>query len=227
MSSDKGPEDTPPAIPPTPSSKAEDPNDVPVKADPVMERFLKSKEFNILMVILTIYALFGDDLRLAYYDLEEDQIFYNLSIFAMVMFLVEMGLQYYYRVDYRWGFYFFLDIVSTASMIPDTNLINFEGESAASSMKAGKTSRAGAKAGRVVKIVRLIRFVRIFKILKMRKQVSSNRDNKITITVSRTTTYEPESLIVLSFAYRSTRTTMRRATRVSHWRTSCRTSLRR
>ena len=44
----------------------------------------------------------------------------------------------------------------------------------ANTMKAGKTSRAGAKAGRVVKIVRLIRFVRIFKLMKLRKQAEDD-----------------------------------------------------
>ncbi|GMH49042.1 hypothetical protein TrRE_jg13570 [Triparma retinervis] len=136
------------------------------------------------MVILTVYALFGDDVRLAFYDVDDDQVFYNLSTFAMAMFLIEMGLQYYFREEYRWGFYFWLDVLSTASMIPDTNLLTAvlysDGDSSAaggetaSTMKAGKTSRAGAKAGRVVKIVRLIRFVRIFKILKMRKQAEDD-----------------------------------------------------
>ena len=152
--------------------------------DAFFDKVLKSKEFNVLMVILTVYALFGDDVRLAFYDVDDDQVFYNLSTFAMAMFLIEMGLQYYFREEYRWGFYFWLDVLSTASMIPDTNLLTAvlysDGDSSAaggetaSTMKAGKTSRAGAKAGRVVKIVRLIRFVRIFKILKMRKQAEDD-----------------------------------------------------
>mmetsp|Transcript_4206 Transcript_4206/g.8486 ORF Transcript_4206/g.8486 Transcript_4206/m.8486 type:complete len:833 (+) Transcript_4206:135-2633(+) len=150
-----------------------------------LDKVLKSKEFNILMVILTVYALFGDDIRLAFYEVDDDQIFYTISTIAMFMFIIEMMLQFYFREEYRWGFYFLLDILSTSSMIPDTNLLTDAliddgggagGEDAASTMKAGKTSRAGAKAGRVVKIVRLIRFVRIFKILKMRKQVEDDKE---------------------------------------------------
>ena len=37
----------------------------------LLERALKSKEFNILMGVLTIYALVGDDIRLASYTVSE------------------------------------------------------------------------------------------------------------------------------------------------------------
>ena len=154
------------------------------RKEPFLDKVLKSREFNALMVILTLYALFGDDVRLAFYDVDSDQVFFTLSILAMIMFLIEMALQFYFRLEYRWGFYFVLDVLSTASMLPDTNLLTElivdagegGGDTATSSMKAGKTSRAGAKAGRVVKIVRLIRFVRIFKILKVRKQNSDDME---------------------------------------------------
>ena len=181
MSSAKTEEDAPPAAtPPTPSNANNNNNNGNDSAKdedhPFLDRVLRSKEFNALMVILTIYALFGDDIRLAFYELENDQTFYLISTFAMLMFIVEMCLQFYFRVEYRWGFYFVLDILSTVSMIPDTGLLEelmeemSGGDEATGTMKAGKTSRAGAKAGRVVKIVRLIRFVRIFKLLKIRKQ---------------------------------------------------------
>ncbi|GMH91896.1 hypothetical protein TL16_g12185, partial [Triparma laevis f. inornata] len=150
-------------VPSTPSAAAAAKaleNQIVIKNEPIMDKILKSKEFNILMVVLTVYALFGDDIRLAFYDLDDVQVFFNLSIFAMVMFIIEMALQFYFRIEYRWGFYFVLDILSTASMIPDTNLLNElmtgeggDGGEAAGTLKAGKTSRAGAKAGRVVKIV--------------------------------------------------------------------------
>ena len=91
--------------------------------DAFLDKVLKSKEFNVLMVVLTVYALYGDDMRLAFYEVDDDQVFYDLSTFAMAMFLVEMALQFYFRKEYRWGFYFVLDILSTASMLPDTNLL--------------------------------------------------------------------------------------------------------
>mmetsp|Transcript_21886 Transcript_21886/g.41183 ORF Transcript_21886/g.41183 Transcript_21886/m.41183 type:complete len:837 (+) Transcript_21886:285-2795(+) len=194
-----------PSVPATPSAAANRlalENQVIIKNDPIMDKILKSKEFNVLMVVLTVYALFGDDIRLAFYDLEDDQIFFNLSIFAMVMFIIEMALQFYFRIEYRWGFYFILDILSTASMIPDTNLLNElmtgeggDGGEAAGTLKAGKTSRAGAKAGRVVKIVRLIRFVRIFKILKMRKQnMDDNEESDVGKTLEDKLQDEPSKV---------------------------------
>jgi len=56
------------------------------------EKFLKSKEFNSLMGILTIYALVGDDIRLAFYDMDDDQFFFNISIVALLLFILEVSL---------------------------------------------------------------------------------------------------------------------------------------
>ena len=55
-----------PSVPATPSAAANRlalENQVIIKNDPIMDKILKSKEFNVLMVVLTVYALFGDDIR--------------------------------------------------------------------------------------------------------------------------------------------------------------------
>lgn len=53
-------------VPSTPSAAAAAKaleNQIVIKNEPIMDKILKSKEFNILMVVLTVYALFGDDIR--------------------------------------------------------------------------------------------------------------------------------------------------------------------
>ena len=72
------------------------------------------------------------------------------------------------------GFYFWLDLLSTLSLLPDIGWIwnpivgeetTAGGHTAA--IKGAKGARAGTKAGRAVRIVRLVRMVRIVKLYKM------------------------------------------------------------
>jgi len=88
--------------------------------DELALKLLKSKEFNTAMVVLTIYALVADDIRLYAFGVNDDMLFYIISLIAMLMFLLEMVLQWKFRPEYRWGFYFVLDVLSTGSMVPDT-----------------------------------------------------------------------------------------------------------
>lgn len=71
------------------------------------------------------------------------------------------------------GFYFWLDMVSTATMILDLiwikQLMSGNGgavQSAASVAKVARASRAskiGAKATKLIRIIRLIRFLKLYK----------------------------------------------------------------
>ena len=72
------------------------------------------------------------------------------------------------------GFYFWLDLLSTISLIPDIGwiwgpLVGEETTAGAqtAALKGAKGARAGTKAGRAVRIVRLVRMVRIVKLYKM------------------------------------------------------------
>jgi len=47
------------------------------------------------MTLVTIYALFGDDLRILHTDKEWDQVFYGVSVFGIVVFSVEIILASY------------------------------------------------------------------------------------------------------------------------------------
>lgn len=138
-----------------------------------MLKFLDGKPVTVLMTVFTIYALFGDDLRLALFPRSFDEVFYSLALIALVLFFVELMLNSIAKRDYLFSFYFWLDLLATLSLIPDIGWIwdpivgtddgNSQGTSA---IQAGRASRAGTKAGRVVRIVRLVRLIRIVKLYK-------------------------------------------------------------
>ncbi|GMH87188.1 hypothetical protein TrVE_jg6898 [Triparma verrucosa] len=125
------------------------------------------------MTGLTIFALFGDDFRIAFGHPDEDWIFFGVSTVALFLFAFELLISSIGKRDYFLGFYFFLDFISTVSLVPDTGLIDFTEENYSNNnasdneaLKAGRASKA-SKATRVIRLVRLVRMVRIVKLWKM------------------------------------------------------------
>ena len=87
------------------------------------EKFLGGWTFQGLMTIITIYSLFGDDVRQIVFTAKSDSIFYILSSISLAAFSVEIILQSILREDYWLGFYFWLDVISTVSLLTDIGWI--------------------------------------------------------------------------------------------------------
>jgi hypothetical protein len=131
---------------------------------------LDNKYFSNFMTALTLYALFGDDIRLACTTVDADVAFWSLSAIALIFFCVELGSSCLAKGDYLFSFYFWLDFVSTISLLPDIGFIEIPGLSTSSqgdALKAGRGARAGSKASRIIRLVRLVRMVRVVKLYKM------------------------------------------------------------
>jgi len=126
------------------------------------------------MSLITLYALFGDDIRQLAVKKESDSYFYFFNFIALILFLVEIILSSYSKPNYCFSFFFYLDIISTMTIILDIDWmsdfifqINAESrEDMAQLAKTGRASRVGAKAGRLVRIIRLIRLIRVIKLYK-------------------------------------------------------------
>jgi hypothetical protein len=126
---------------------------------------LDSWQMNIFMTILTIYALFFDDIRVILFEKKADDIFYGINSAALFFFTMEIVMSSIAKKDEYWlKFFFWLDVVSTASLIADIGWIfNFTMES--NTLSLTKTSRAG----RVTRIIRVVRLIRLFRIVKLYK----------------------------------------------------------
>jgi hypothetical protein len=128
------------------------------------------------MTIVTLYALFGDDIRALAFTKEADNCFFGLTTAAMVLFGLEIIVASIAKEDYFLGFYFWLDTVSTVSLIFDIGwfwdaILGSSGtvtnaQSAAKIAKSGRGARIGTRASRIARIVRLIRLIRIVKLYK-------------------------------------------------------------
>lgn len=126
------------------------------------------------MTVVTIYALFADDFRLLLSPKSGDEVFWSLTVAALFFFAVELILASFAQKDYFLGFYFWLDLVATVSLITDIGWIYNEivgggdisasnASQASSLARAGRGARVGTRAGRIVRLVRLIRIVKLYK----------------------------------------------------------------
>ena len=129
------------------------------------------------MTLITVYALFSENLKnlLTYRD--ADEAFSAASLLIIVIFSFEFILSCYCLDEYCNGFYFYLDIISILSMLLDVEWISsiILGTSTSKSLnpkslgalaKAGKAARVGSKAIRILRIIKIIRQIRIIKLYK-------------------------------------------------------------
>lgn len=130
------------------------------------------------MTIITLYALFGDDCKLAWFDRSADEAFNYITTFALILFAIEITLNSLSQEGYFNSFYFWLDIISTISLITDISwvwdtIINkgddynaSNAEQAGQLARAGRGARIGTRAGRIARVIRLIRLVRVGRLWK-------------------------------------------------------------
>jgi hypothetical protein len=133
-------------------------------------KFIDHNAVVAFMTLITIYALFFDDLRVLLFPAGADVVFYAITLFGMICFAIEIVLASYSKEGYLWSFFFWLDIISTLSMLPDIGWIWDPliggGDHSADATDLAKTSRAG----RVTRVIRVIRLIRLIRIVKLYKQ---------------------------------------------------------
>ena len=127
------------------------------------------------MTIVTIYALLGDDLRIICWDADADPVFLGITIASMVFFTIEIVLASIGKPEYFNSFFFWLDLLSTISLITDVEPVmqaitgggnSANAAEAAAIARASRGARIGTRAGRMARIIRLIRLIRIVKLYK-------------------------------------------------------------
>lgn len=169
----------------------------------ILGELIESNAVVTVMSVVTIYALYGDDVRILAFDKSADTAFLVLSIIAFTLFLMEITLlclckQGYFikpswedllftigrlktrRSTLSWlnearkamqtgTFYFWLDLVSAASLAVELPWAGQNTEAALESIDSsvtGKASVAGARAANKLKIIRMVRLVRLVKLYK-------------------------------------------------------------
>jgi hypothetical protein len=129
--------------------------------------FLDDYRTQTIFMIITIYALFGDDYRLFSVGKDADPTYDAFTIFCFATFIAEIIISISAYYDYLWSYFFWLDTFSTASLILDIVLLRDQ------ILLAG---RGGAfDYSKMSKVLRLIRMVRLVRISKIYKQISGGK----------------------------------------------------
>lgn len=98
----------------------------------------------------------------------EDVWFDVLTITCLVVFTLEIFLSCLGKDDYMLGFFFWLDVISTVTLILDLTAVREEmekesGDEGSDSLRSSRAARGGARLGRVVRILRLVRLIKLYK----------------------------------------------------------------
>lgn len=155
----------------------EETKEVIVKRAPWKIKMQKVLDNNIIVVtmsVITVYSLFYSDINMIVSTAYTDANVWTTTAVCCGMFFLEIILASICKEDYFLTFFFWLDLISTISMLTDIgwvwNAMTDTGGSGAAGNAAtlAKTSRAG-RVTRVIRIIRLIRLIRIVKLYKQAK----------------------------------------------------------
>ncbi len=136
--------------------------------------------------VVLMFTLFSDDIRQIFFPLSADDTFTYLTFICMVYYAIEIVLFSLLQVtlliiqkDYFLKYYFWLDIISTATMAFDLTWVSqyFTG-SGKSAINISQLSRASRAARLGTRTIRLIRLIRMVKIIKKMKAFSKDLNNK-------------------------------------------------
>lgn len=142
-----------------------------------IKKMIDGTTVTIVMSLVTLFALVGDTLRQWLTNKEADQYFDSLLIVSMLLFSMEILLATIVVEDFKYSYFFWLDIVATFSLIFDINLILdaiyvyiFSSTPSWESVNARPDLELSAgnsdKIKKLLKSLRLIRLIRILKLYK-------------------------------------------------------------
>ena len=115
----------------------------------------------VFFAVITIWVLISDDLRLACMPPSADAPMAAIAVICMVAFVFEIVMYSIGTKSYLFSFFFWLDVLATASMILDIPLVrnailgtdgNSESLDNTTLARATRMSRIGTKAGRITSV---------------------------------------------------------------------------
>lgn len=111
-----------------------------------LEKLLDSYFFQIVITLMILYALFGTDFKFLSFSIENDVGFDIITIIAFVLFKMEIILSIFVKKDYLFSFFFWLDIISTMTLVLDLSWVDIFSDGNSSQLtKANKSTKIGSR----------------------------------------------------------------------------------
>ncbi|EPT27918.1 adenylate and guanylate cyclase catalytic domain-containing protein [Toxoplasma gondii ME49] len=148
---------------------------IPPRVRLVCCRVLDNRVVEVTLMLLTFYALFGDDVRRLATSRTADPVFDAFTSVALLAFGLEIVLSAIGKKDYLFHLFFYLDVVSLLSLVLDLSSVDEamhvwaeEGSSATEGdvSQAALAGKAGSKVARMLRLIRLVRLIRVAKLYK-------------------------------------------------------------
>jgi len=97
--------------------KKNDDDELPIRQR--TREFIEGRYITILMSLTTLFALFGDDFRLWFTTKDADPYFYGGLSASFLLFTIEIFINSCVVNDFKFSFFWWLDIIATLSLILD------------------------------------------------------------------------------------------------------------
>ena len=169
-------------------------------------QFIESTSVTSFMAVVTIYALYSDDVRVLGFDKSADTAFVVSSSIAFFLFLIEIGVQCWCQDNYinipkdvrcgrdastqeKWesfrkfawigSFYFWLDLMATLSMIFELPwMTSISADGVDDNFEGARAGKASRAGAKAARILRVVRMIRLVRLVKLYKYFSENKHKK-------------------------------------------------
>jgi hypothetical protein len=149
---------------------------------------VNNEAYNLFMALVTVYSIFAIDFVKSLSNQPTAFIFGYIHIFVITIFVVEMVFSGIIKDKYPFSFYFWIDAVSTISMVMEITWVdNWLADNSslpavltlAKVVKASRLSRIGGRAAKI-----LIIFINYFKNKQREEEQQRGRETKNTESVN-------------------------------------------
>ena len=127
---------------------------------------VESGRWQLIMLLLTVYVLFAEDVKMATLPPSADPGFRGAAIFVFSVFVFELIVRCVAEDRFFGRFFFWLDLGAALSLLPD--FLPQQNATELAYGRAGRAARVGARLGRVVRFVRVIQQLRALALERMR-----------------------------------------------------------
>eukprot|EP00351_Strombidinopsis_sp_SopsisLIS2011_P005202 CAMPEP_0116871306 /NCGR_PEP_ID=MMETSP0463-20121206/1572_1 /TAXON_ID=181622 /ORGANISM="Strombidinopsis sp, Strain SopsisLIS2011" /LENGTH=170 /DNA_ID=CAMNT_0004509427 /DNA_START=12 /DNA_END=524 /DNA_ORIENTATION=- len=155
---------------------------------PIRQRIreiVEGKWIILIMSLVTLFALFGDDFRLWFFTKKADPYFFVCLIISLFLFMLEILINSCVVDEFKYSFFFWLDIIATVSLIPDIDwianfgeeMIGMRNSSTGADVFPGELAKVEDGSEKLTKIIKSLRLIRLIRIIKLYKYaVKSNTE---------------------------------------------------
>ena len=148
---------------------------------------IEGKTVTITMSLVTIYALVGDDIRVWMTRKEADPVFFAGLLVSFILFAAEILLQTIVIDEFKYSFFFWLDIIATLSLIPDilwitdvleVYILNSKPHDQRVNVILGQIQTDSDASRILTKVSKSLRLIRLIRIIKLYKYITKSGDDK-------------------------------------------------